>query len=37
MRCGAPRILRYSLSNKGLSEGDKLYNYSDFKSFGFAT
>ncbi len=29
-----PRILRYSLSNKGLSEGDKLYNYSDFKSFG---
>lgn len=29
-----PRMLRYSLSNKGISEGDKLYNYSDFKSFG---
>lgn len=29
-----PRILRYSLSNKGISEGNKLYNYSDFKSFG---
>ena len=29
-----PRVLRYSLSNKGLSEGDKLYKYSDFKAFG---
>lgn len=29
-----PRVLRYSLSNKGLSEGDKLYSYSDFKAFG---
>ncbi len=29
-----PRILRYSLSNKGISEGDRLYAYSDFKAFG---
>ncbi len=29
-----PRMLHYSLSNKGLSEGDKLYEYSEFKSFG---
>lgn len=29
-----PRMLRYSLTNKGLSEGDKLYNYDDFKAFG---
>lgn len=29
-----PRVLRYSLSNKGVSEGDKLYEYSEFKSFG---
>lgn len=29
-----PRILRYSLSNKGVSEGDHLYDYSEFKSFG---
>lgn len=29
-----PRVLRYSLSNKGISEGDKLYPYADFKSFG---
>lgn len=29
-----PRMLRYSLTNKGLSEGDKLYNYEDFKAFG---
>ena len=29
-----PRILRYSLSNKGVSEGDRLYEYTDFKSFG---
>lgn len=29
-----PRILHYSLSNKGLSEGDRLYEYSEFKSFG---
>lgn len=29
-----PRILRYTLSNKGISEGDKLYEYSEFKSFG---
>ncbi len=29
-----PRVLRYTLSDKGLSEGDKLYNYDDFKAFG---
>ena len=29
-----PRVLHYSLSNKGLSEGDKLYSYEDYKSFG---
>lgn len=29
-----PRVLRYTLSNKGLSEGDKLYDYADFKAFG---
>lgn len=29
-----PRILHYSLSNKGLSEGDRLYDYAEFKSFG---
>ena len=29
-----PRVLHYSLSNKGLSEGDKLYAYEDYKSFG---
>lgn len=29
-----PRKLHYSLSSKGLSEGNNLYNYEDFKSFG---
>lgn len=29
-----PRVLRYSLSNKGVSEDNKLYEYSEFKSFG---
>ncbi len=29
-----PRILRYTLSDKGLSEGDYLYNYDEFKAFG---
>lgn len=29
-----PRMLHYSLSDKGLSEGNKLYNYEDYKSFG---
>ena len=29
-----PRMLRYSLSDKGLSEGERLYAYSDFKAFG---
>lgn len=29
-----PRVLHYSLDDKGLSEGNKLYAYTDFKSFG---
>ena len=29
-----PRVLHYSLSDKGLSEGNNLYNYDDYKSFG---
>lgn len=29
-----PRVLRYTLSNKGLSEGDRLYDYNEFKAFG---
>ena len=29
-----PRTLHYSLSDKGLSEGDRLYAYSDYRSFG---
>ena len=29
-----PRVLHYSLSNKGLTEGSNLYKYEDFKSFG---
>lgn len=29
-----PRMLHYSLSNKGLSEGNKLYSFDQFKSFG---
>jgi len=29
-----PRILHYTLTNKGLSEGEKLYSYEDFKAFG---
>ena len=29
-----PRILHYALSNKGLSEGDRLYAYDEFKAFG---
>lgn len=29
-----PRMLRYSMSNKGISEGDHLYTYSEFRSFG---
>jgi len=29
-----PRKLKYSLSNKGLTEGEKLYSYDDYKSFG---
>ncbi len=29
-----PRVLRYTLTNKGLSEGDRLYDYAEFKAFG---
>lgn len=29
-----PRVLHYSLSSKGLSEGNNLYTFEDFKSFG---
>ena len=29
-----PRKLHYSLSGKGLSEGNNLYDYEDYKSFG---
>ena len=29
-----PRVLDYSLGNKGISEGNKLYNYEDFRAFG---
>lgn len=31
-----PRMLHYSLSSKGLSEGNKLYEFQDYKSFGVA-
>ena len=30
----SPRLLHYSLTDKGLSEGNNLYVFSDFKSFG---
>ncbi|MBQ3430805.1 hypothetical protein IJG20_01720 [Candidatus Saccharibacteria bacterium] len=29
-----PRVLHYSLTNKGLSEGNRLYSYEEYKSFG---
>ena len=29
-----PRVLHYSLTSKGLSEGNKLYDYAEYKSFG---
>ena len=29
-----PRTLHYSLSSKGLSEGGKLYDYSEYRAFG---
>ena len=29
-----PRTLHYSLGGKGLSEGNKLYGYDEFRSFG---
>lgn len=32
-----PRILHYSLSSKGLSEGNRLYDFEEFKSFGVVT
>lgn len=28
------RVLKYSISSKGLTEGEKVYNFEDFKSFG---
>jgi len=31
-----PRVLHYSLSEKGLSEGNKLYDFGQFKAFGVA-
>ena len=30
----SPRLLHYSLTDKGLSEGNNLYLFSNFKSFG---
>lgn len=29
-----PRMLHYTLTQKGLSEGERLYEYGEFKSFG---
>ena len=29
-----PRELHYSISSKGISEGNKLYNFDDFRAFG---
>lgn len=29
-----PRTLHYSMTGKGLAEGNRLYSYDDFKSFG---
>ncbi len=29
-----PRTLHYSLSSKGLSEGSRLYDYSEYRAFG---
>ncbi len=29
-----PRVLQYTLDNKGLTEGSKLYKYEDYKAFG---
>ena len=29
-----PRVLHYSLGENGLSEGNRLYKYEDYKSFG---
>lgn len=31
-----PRVLHYSLSSKGLSEGNRLYSFANYKSFGVA-
>ena len=29
-----PRVLKYSLDNKGLTEGGQLYKYEEFRAFG---
>lgn len=29
-----PRIMRYTLTDSGLTEGEKTYSYEDYKSFG---
>ena len=29
-----PRMLHYSLSDKGLSEGNKIYSYTEYRAFG---
>lgn len=29
-----PRVLSYTLTNEGLKEGERLYKYEEFKSFG---
>lgn len=29
-----PRMLKYSLNSKGLKEGNRTYNFEDYKSFG---
>ena len=29
-----PRVLHYSLNSKGLSEGNRIYEYGDYRSFG---
>lgn len=30
-----PRVIHYSLTKKGLTEGDVFHNFEEFKSFGF--
>ncbi len=29
-----PRMLKYTMTSKGLKEGEKLYNYDEFRAFG---